>query len=756
LGLRIRASASNSDAARLAGIDTMLSSRVTWALAGVLSAMTAILTAPSKGPGFAAALGPSLLLRGLAPALVARMKSLPIALGAGVALGVIEQIVFWNQHSSTNIDVIVFGVILVATMFLPRERRRRTGGDGWGELEQWRPVLAAARTRFAVRHLGAFTSVVVLIAAVLLPLALSRDRAVTLATMVAYVVIGVGLAIVVGLGGQLSLGHFAIAAIGATCSFLAIDRTGNFLIGLLVAMAVGAVVSLVVGLPALRLSGPFLAVTTLAGALAVPWLLGKSWMLGEGRTPQKPILAGHEFSSARSYYWFALVVGALVVGVIARVRTGGMRRLLLSVRDGEDVARSFGVRVGRRKLQSFMVSGAVAGIGGALYAHGLSFVTPASFPASASIDLAVMVVIGGVSLLAGPLVGVLFVVGVPAFLPLDNAGLATTKLGLLLLVLYLPSGLAQALLPLRDRLVRILTRGDDVAGTGVATIEPFAPTAPTAPEVATAALPLRVIGDVILHSHSLTKHFGGIAAVTGVAFEVRRGEIVGLIGPNGAGKTTLFEILAGFTASEQGRVWLDGEDITSLSPASRAQLGVVRSFQSSPLFPTLTVVETVATALENTRPTRLSMAVFSGRAERRRLEEARVLVKRFGLGRYADRQVKELSTGTRRICELACMTALRPRVLLLDEPAAGLAQREVEALVPVLHRLQAELGCAMVVIEHDLPMIMSLSDRVVAMEAGRIIADGDPLTVRNDPAVIAAYLGNNAVTIERSGGTAHE
>jgi ABC-type branched-subunit amino acid transport system ATPase component/ABC-type branched-subunit amino acid transport system permease subunit len=762
LGLRIRSSASNPDAARLAGIDAALASRVTWALAGVLAAMTAILTAPSKGPGFAAALGPSLLLRGLAPALIARLRNLPVALAAGVVLGVVEQVVFWNQKTTEHIDVIVFVVILVATLLLPRDRSRRAGAEGWGEIDPWPPIVAGARRRRGVRHLGLIGIAVLLAFAAIVPLLVARDRSITLATMVAYVVMGVGLAVVAGLSGQLSLGHVAIGGIAATASIVTVLHTGNFLLGLAAAVVTGAAVALVVGLPALRLSGPFLAVTTLAGALAATWLLGRGWMLGEGRRPQKPILAGVELSSARAYYWFALAIGVIAVGVVGLLRAGGMRRLLVSVRDGEDVARSFGVRVAHRKLQSYVVSGAVAGLGGALYAHGLSFVTPASFPASASIDLAVMVVIGGVSLLAGPVIGVLFVVGIPAFLPLDNAGLATTKLGLLLVVVYSPSGLAQVLLPARDRLARLLggggapadasaARGEDADGADVPMLRGGLPVADRA--VDRQADREVGIGRTVLEVVDVRKQFGGLVAVADAGFVVRDGEIVGMIGPNGAGKTTLFEVIAGFTPPDAGRVVLDGVDISSTSAAARARLGVVRSFQSSPLFATLTVVETIATALEGGRPTSLLRGLAGPGAERRRLSEARALAERFGLARYADRRIKELSTGTRRICELACMVAMRPRVLLLDEPAAGLAQREVEALVPVLRGLQTELGCALVVIEHDLPMIMSLSDRLIAMEAGEIVADGPPDVVRSHPRVVDAYLGRSSVAVDRSGAT---
>ena len=747
-GLRVRATAANRDAARLAGIPALRTSRIVWALAGLLAAMTAILAAPSKGPGFAAALGPGLLLRGLAPALVAKMRSLPVALAVGVALGVIEQVVFWNQRSAQNVDAILFLVILVALLAQQQSRERNAAHTGWSGVETWRPLASHLRNRRRVRLMAPAALLLFAGAAALLPLVLDRTRAVTLAGMVGYAVIGVSLGLITGLAGQLSLGHFAIGAIGGTVSVLVANRTGNFALGLIAAAVVGGVVCLLIGLPVLRARGIFLAVTSLALAVTTTsWLLPATWMVGPGRQPPKPTIGSWEITGARGYYWFALSLGLLVFVVVAALRRGGFARVLTALRDGEDVAKSFGIPVPMRKVQAFAVSGVVAGIGGALYAHTFSRITVASFPASASIDVAVMVVVGGATLLAGPLVGVLFVIGVPAFLPLDAAGLATTRLGLLLLIVYLPGGFTQLLLPLRDRLALRLA--------GVAQQDLAAPPATLSTRIVhhESGPPAATISsEPLLVADQLTKHYGGLTAVQSATIEVRRGEILGVIGPNGAGKTTLFELLTGFTQPDSGAVRFEGRDITALGPAQRAHTGIVRTFQNSPLFPTLTVVECIATAFERETPTR-ALAALAGRAraERDRLDRAVALAERFGLGGYLDHQLKELSTGTRRICELACVTALAPKVVLLDEPAAGLAQREVEALVPVLQGLRRELDCTMVVIEHDLPMLSSLVDRMVAMVAGTVVVIGAPEEVVQHPQVISAYLGERNTAVDRSG-----
>jgi ABC-type branched-subunit amino acid transport system ATPase component len=246
-------------------------------------------------------------------------------------------------------------------------------------------------------------------------------------------------------------------------------------------------------------------------------------------------------------------------------------------------------------------------------------------------------------------------------------------------------------------------------------------------------------------------------AVDGVSLDVRAGEIVGLIGTNGAGKTTLMNAVGGFV-SAGGAVELLGRDVAGLSPARRARRGLGRTFQSPELFPDLSVRETVQVALEAraraTLPATLLALPKARRGERRERAEAEELIAFFGLGRYGDTIVSELSTGTRRIVEMACLVALESRVLCLDEPTAGVAQRETEAFAPLVRRIREELDASMLVIEHDMPFILGISDRVYCLEAGRIISEGSPREVRHDPKVIASYLGTDERAIARSGAAA--
>jgi branched-chain amino acid transport system ATP-binding protein len=254
----------------------------------------------------------------------------------------------------------------------------------------------------------------------------------------------------------------------------------------------------------------------------------------------------------------------------------------------------------------------------------------------------------------------------------------------------------------------------------------------------------------------LFKSFGGVRVINGVDLVVPKGSIVGLIGHNGAGKTTIFDLLSGFLVADSGSVHLGGHDITAAPPYQRALGGLGRSFQDARLYPGLSVAETIAVALDRHLASRDPLAValwlpaaFDVHdAVQLRVEE---LLETLGLTRYRDHLTGELSTGTRRIVELGCVLAQRPDVVLLDEPSAGVAQREAEALVPVLRRVQADLGCAMVVVEHDMALMANLCDSLVALETGRVIAEGTPAEVLAHPDVISSYLGTDEAFLARSG-----
>ncbi len=255
------------------------------------------------------------------------------------------------------------------------------------------------------------------------------------------------------------------------------------------------------------------------------------------------------------------------------------------------------------------------------------------------------------------------------------------------------------------------------------------------------------------------RRFGGVAALDGVDLAAHQGEILGIIGANGAGKTTLFDICSGFLAPSSGRIQLSGADITDLPAEDRAILGLGRVFQDARLFPSLTVTETLAVAHErhlDVRDPFLSLMRTEAvrRSEKATADSVEELVERLGLGRYRDAFISELSTGTRRVVELGCLLAHQPEVVLLDEPTSGIAQRESEALGALLVDLRAQTGATFIIIEHDVPLVSSISDRLVCLHLGRVLSEGMPSAVLADPLVIEAYLGADAVAASRSGASA--
>ncbi|NBU55993.1 MAG: MFS transporter [Acidimicrobiia bacterium] len=271
-----------------------------------------------------------------------------------------------------------------------------------------------------------------------------------------------------------------------------------------------------------------------------------------------------------------------------------------------------------------------------------------------------------------------------------------------------------------------------------------------------APMPADVGDEVVLATRDVVTSFGGIRAVDGVSLDVHAREIIGVIGPNGAGKTTLFDVISGFAPLFAGSVHVGGVDVSSASPNGRARAGLGRSFQDARLFPELTVAETLAVSLERWVGNRSALAasmylppVFDSEQEiRSRVAE---LIELLGLGDFERKFVRELSTGTRRIVDIACLVAHRPTVIMLDEPTSGLAQREVEALAPVVRRLRDEMGAALLVVEHDIPFVSSVADRLVAMDQGRVVTSGPPAEVLAHPQVVESYLGTSSAAIARSG-----
>ena len=531
--------------------------------------------------------------------------------------------------------------------------------------------------------------------------------------------------------------------------------TVPFGLALMLGAVVACLTATVIGVTALRVRGLLLAASTLAFAIAAQVYVFRQPILSLGkqtvRLPREDIGPFTLTDKNLAYYYFSLAVLVLMLIVVGRLRHSGIGRTIIGVRENEHAAEAFTVSPTKAKLSAYALAGFVAGLGGAVLGGLVVTIgyNTSLFRVQDSFAIVAIAVIGGIGSTAGALLGAMWVVGLPAFWP-DNdvVPLFTSSIGLLLILLYIPGGFTQVSYWCRDALLRRVERR----------LGPVPPKVTVAPPTSLS----RAVSSTPYGNEQGRQR----ARSPRPACDLRRsrrgqrhrlpampGQVVGLIGANGAGKSTLLNAIGGFLPSG-GRVELLGTDVTSMSANRRARRGLGRTFQAALLFPELTVREVVELALEARQRTSFwSTALFLPRAkrlERRRAAEAAELIDFLGLGRYADRFIAELSTGTRRIVELAALLAVAPRVICLDEPTAGVAQREAEAFGPLIKRIQAELSATLVVVEHDLPLILAITDHVYCLEAGSVIAHGAPEVMRTDPLVIASYLGTDERATMRS------
>lgn len=755
-GIAIRASAENPDAASLAGISPKKVSTWVWVLAGALAAVTVILLNPVRNvpPGLPSeALGPGLLLRALAAALIGRLVSLPKALAGGVLIGVVEALMFVNFSLTGAADGALLMIVLGA-LFL----QRTSGGDGEAAGVTSIPRSPTVPFRLAahplykrIRRVGWLSMGVLLLA---LPYIFrSPDDIFLLSRLVILCISAISISLLVGWSGQLSLGHFAFVGLGSMLTGALMDRGLGFMTATALAVLGGVLAGVVVGIPALRLRGLMLAVTTLAFATASSsWLFNLPELRGQSGSVliERPKIFFLDLAPQRTFFYVSVVCLVAVIALVSRLRNTGSGRAILAVRDNEERAASLAVSPVLAKLAAFGLSAGLAAFSGALLgALRVSF-APDAFGPSESLKLVSIAIIGGIGTVPGAILGTLYVIGIPTLLGNSlEIVLLTSGAGLLLLLLYLPGGLLEAVYRLRslayDAIAKRLPEPDAAELEVVAAIDKTVP-AVASRDAEFVEVPLRATG--------IDVELGGRQILFDVGIEARAGETVGLIGSNGAGKSTLMGALSGFIPITAGTIEALGRDVTGMPAHTRADTGLGRIFQDARLFSDLTVRESLLISLEGREHSEFVPSMLglppSRRAERAKRVEADEIISFLGLGRYAENRISTLSTGSRRIVELGCLLGQQARLLLLDEPTAGVAQREAEAFGPLVTRIRDELGATVIMIEHDIPLISSMSDRLYCMSAGKVIAEGDPVTVRDDPGVIAAYLGTDERAINRS------
>ena len=550
-----------------------------------------------------------------------------------------------------------------------------------------------------------------------------------------YAMVALGLVLLTGVAGLTSFGQAAFVGLGAYASaYVTTAHGASPWLGLLCGLVLTLAVALVLAGVTLRMSGHYLPLATIAWGLALFFLVGNLEFLGkfDGLQGIPPVaVGGLELRTGRSSYWLIWIVallGALALRHLLDSRPG---RAMRALKGGTLMAEAMGVATFRYKVLAFVIAALYASVSGWLFAHYQRSVNPSPFGLQMGIEYLFMAVLGGVGLVGGAFVGSAAVKvaedrlqdWLPALLGTSGpVELVVFGMVLILVLQVTPDGLwslATRRLPVR--------RQDPAAWAGA---QPLSRATP----------PVR--GETVLSVQAARKQFGGLVAVNDVSFDVRAGEIVGLIGPNGAGKSTLFNLVTGVLPLTGGRVDFRGERVSGLSSRAIARRGMSRTFQHVRMIADMSVLENVALGAHRRGGAGVLRAMLrlDRRDERRLLAEAWRQLERIGMAALAFEPAGNLALGQQRLMEIARALCTDPALLLLDEPAAGLRLKEKQALGEVLSQLRAE-GMSLLLVEHDMDFVMTLTDRIVVVEFGTKLTEGTPETVREDPAVRAAYLG---------------
>jgi ABC-type branched-subunit amino acid transport system permease subunit/ABC-type branched-subunit amino acid transport system ATPase component len=765
-GRGLRATSENMTAARLMGVPVDRMILLSFVAAAALGVIAGAVISPLTSLDYTSMA--SYTNEGLIAVSLGGLGSMYGSVAGGLVLGVVEAVV--SGYVSSLFSTAISLIILIGIIFLrPQGLLGRVRGAriDVAERTSGRIYAPPRLPRYWAWAGGAALALVMLFVPDIIPA--GDMRALNITGIFCLTIVGLDL--LTGIAGQVSLGQAGFMAIGGYMfAIVTVKYHWPTVGGLLVGMVGSAMVATVLGLVCGRLRGMYLAITTLAfGILVEAMANGLSITGGPSGIGGIPVfsVAGFAFDSDTRFFYLIWALVAVALVTVANFVRSNRGRILRAMHGDQAGARSLGLNITRAKISVFVISACLASIAGSLYASYFRYLSPDQVGSSESLQLITMLVIGGMGTLFGPLIGVALL----TYLPLESQSIASysmllTGVLLVLFLRYLPAGIWGGVLEVINRLVpgRKPVAAPDV---GAATVGPAGAREVTgvdgtAGEVAPAAMNGRGSLDgrgspdghgppgrlpdraPALDVRELTKTFGGVRAVRRVSFSVPAGSLTALIGPNGAGKSTVFNLVTNLYRPDSGEVVLAGRPITNVPPERVTSLGLFRTFQTARVFPQLSVLDNVLVG-----GYRLSRAGYLAQAlrlpkcrrEERELDQrARQLLAVMGLADRADERAAVLPLAAQKYLELARSLMARPSVVLFDEPGAGMNDAETAELGMILRAIR-DTGHTVLVVEHNMSLVMGVCDHVVVMDAGRVIAAGPPSEVSHDPVVIGAYFG---------------